>query len=1081
MTLWRRPRGLALMNARVVGPAGVIARSLRVAGGRVAGVGGRPMAGDVVVDLEGAFIYPGLINAHDHLELDNFPRLKWRERYDNVREWAAGFQPRFKTDPALIEAMAPALADRLLIGGLKNVLAGVTTVAHHNPLHAPLRRGDYPVRVVRHYGWSHSLLLDGDEAVAKACRRTPPGWPWIIHAAEGTDVEAAGELGRLDALGCLRANTVLVHGVGLTAAGRARLLETGGGLVWCPASNEFMLGATVKLGELRQAGRVALASNSRLSGSRDLLDELRCAAATGQASPAELFRMVTTDAAALLRLTSAGRQLWARRPALSGAPGAAGRRLAPACAPGAVARPVRDLAVGQPAGRTPGDGWREAGRLRCGAAAGMGRCADGGAAGDAGWARELAGKILRRPTATLGLRRAGPGAAGARGRMTAATAPMAHRLAGWRLDLAWVLPPAAAHGLGLALYINWADFAANPPFHFTDYATHYAAAEAVSHFLAGGHLWGYSPFFLAGFAEGTLVDLDNKGVELASYGLMRAGVPLPHAFNWVMLALLAAAPFAIYGAARLLGRPPASAGVAQWLMLAVWYSDGAVRWMWQGSILAFAAAALGGLLVAAAFWRWGAGIAYGARGRWAIGLTWFGLGPLLFWAHAEAFAVLAVAMGAGTLLFGRRWSPRGWLVLAGWAALVIAANWAWLAPDLRLLDTLGSTYDLQGGFDRLRQDIAAPYALLRLALLAAAALGLAGWRRSGAPWWRPAAVCLATWLVIVYGGAYLGLGALEPYRLILPALGLACLPAADWLVGAWRRSPRWGALGLLAVALAAAPPLYAARPQGLRQHDGTPADSLSGPQPGEQAVCRALAQLDLSAGRVLTDDWRLGAWLPACSGAQVIGGPSYLVWTQFNHANADQVSVAGQLVATMSPADLAAVLRQYNVHWVIVNTAFADWVNLADWDRQHPGLFAPAAQHGPFAILPVAEPSGWFIQGGHAAGGLQPHHHSRRVVRRRHHQIPLAAFAAHRAAAAHPAGGPGRRPHRLYCRGQWPHRRFRHRPVLRLGARRAGRPGPVWRCWARGWCCSLWPLPVNPAMGSPPITRRRGCCARASR
>jgi cytosine/adenosine deaminase-related metal-dependent hydrolase len=44
-----------------------------------------------------------------------------------------------------------------------------------------------------------------------------------------------------------------------------------------------------------------------LSGSRDLLHELQCAAATGQASPAELFRMLTTDAAALLRLPQAGR------------------------------------------------------------------------------------------------------------------------------------------------------------------------------------------------------------------------------------------------------------------------------------------------------------------------------------------------------------------------------------------------------------------------------------------------------------------------------------------------------------------------------------------------------------------------------------------------------------------------------------------------------------------------------------------------------------------------------------------------------------------------------------------------------
>jgi hypothetical protein len=95
----------------------------------------------------------------------------------------------------------------------------------------------------------------------------------------------------------------------------------------------------------------------------------------------------------------------------------------------------------------------------------------------------------------------------------------------------------------------------------------------------------------------------------------------------------------------------------------------------------------------------------------------------------------------------------------------------------------------------------------------------------------------------------------------------------------------------------------------------------------------------------------------------VIGGPSYLVWTKFNYANADQESVSGQLVATASPAELAAVLGQYNVHWVVVNTAFQNWVNLADWDRLHPGTFRPVATQGPFQIMAVAQPSSWFFQG----------------------------------------------------------------------------------------------------------------------
>ena len=300
--LFSRP--FSFVNAQVVGPDGVIASALRVERSRVAGFAPRPR--EAQFDVNGAFIYPGLGNAHDHLELNNFPRLKWRPRHANARDWIADFQPRFNTDPGLAGPMSAPLDDRLFVGGLKNLLSGVTTVCHHNPLYPSLRRANFPVRVIRRYGWSHSLAIDGDSA-AHAYRRTPKTWPWIIHAAEGTDAEAERELEQLERLGCLGSNTIIVHGVGLRLADRGKLVECGGGLVWCPSSNLFTLGATAEVRDLAGAGRVALGSDSRLSGERDLLHELKCAAQTGQVDAQALFRMTTSDAAALLRLPQAGR------------------------------------------------------------------------------------------------------------------------------------------------------------------------------------------------------------------------------------------------------------------------------------------------------------------------------------------------------------------------------------------------------------------------------------------------------------------------------------------------------------------------------------------------------------------------------------------------------------------------------------------------------------------------------------------------------------------------------------------------------------------------------------------------------
>lgn len=292
-------------NARIIDPLNDETRgTLRIVGKRIDGINNAPQRDDIRFDLDGALVLPGLLNAHDHLELNNFPRLKGRERYSNAREWAMELNARLDTEPEIVTARAVPLADRLLIGGLKNLLAGVTTVAHHNPFHAPLRK-NYPVRVVAQYGWSHSIYLSPD--FAQAYKRTPHDAPYMIHLAEGTDEDAKGELTQLDEAGALHDNTVLIHGVGLTEMQRAHAIAKHTALVWCPSSNFFLLGATASVTEFSYAHLLAIGSDSRLTGERDLLDELRAARETKQISGDALLRAVTCDAANILRVNDAGR------------------------------------------------------------------------------------------------------------------------------------------------------------------------------------------------------------------------------------------------------------------------------------------------------------------------------------------------------------------------------------------------------------------------------------------------------------------------------------------------------------------------------------------------------------------------------------------------------------------------------------------------------------------------------------------------------------------------------------------------------------------------------------------------------
>jgi cytosine/adenosine deaminase-related metal-dependent hydrolase len=312
------PRAISLVNARVA-VDGALAESIRFSS-RVLSIGESPRRSDVVLDAEGAFVLPGLVNAHDHLELNHYGRLKFRDSYQNASHWIGDMRPRLRKDSSIREGRSRSLKDRLLAGGLKNLLAGVTTVAHHNPFYRELRRG-FPIRVVRRYGWAHSFTLEGAPVgasgepgphIATAFAKTPRGAPFLIHLGEGHDRSAQTELERLAALACLRENTVLVHGVGLSPEDWSTVHRAGAGLVWCPASNRFLLGRTAPIGafferEPDSRSSVAIGTDSRLSGARDLLDELREARASANLEPADLMRMVTGNAAGLLRVPQAGR------------------------------------------------------------------------------------------------------------------------------------------------------------------------------------------------------------------------------------------------------------------------------------------------------------------------------------------------------------------------------------------------------------------------------------------------------------------------------------------------------------------------------------------------------------------------------------------------------------------------------------------------------------------------------------------------------------------------------------------------------------------------------------------------------
>ena len=279
--------------------------SIEIASGRITGIQNEALLAAKrstasYIDLSGFLVMPGLINAHDHLEFSLFPRMA-NPPYLNYIEWGTDIHNTFPTLIAKHRAVPKEL--RLWWGGIRNLLSGVTTVSHHNPLWAELQREDFPVRVIQNYGWGHSLALGGDLCAARAV--TPEEYPFIIHACEGTDKIARAELSGLDRLGLLNSYTVLVHGLAIDAAGVALIEQKRASLIVCPSSNSFLFEQVPDMSVLGNITNLALGNDSPLTAQGDLLDEVRFAIGACRISDHTAYRMVTEAPASILRLRDA--------------------------------------------------------------------------------------------------------------------------------------------------------------------------------------------------------------------------------------------------------------------------------------------------------------------------------------------------------------------------------------------------------------------------------------------------------------------------------------------------------------------------------------------------------------------------------------------------------------------------------------------------------------------------------------------------------------------------------------------------------------------------------------------------------
>ena len=249
---------------------------------------------DLVLRFPDSDVRPGLINAHDHLHRNHYGRLG-APPYPDAYAWARDIQRRHRE--TIARGRAVPRRDALLRGAWKNLFAGVTTVVHHDPWEPAFEDG-FPLRAV-------AIACADSLGMTPGLRGIAPGARYCLHLAEGVGRDAADEVRALHARGLLGPELIAVHGVGLDDDEVALFRRSGAALVWCPSSNLFLFGRTAPPRLLAEEIDVLLGSDSLLTGEGDLLDELRCARATGLLAGARLEAAVGDVAARRLGLAPA--------------------------------------------------------------------------------------------------------------------------------------------------------------------------------------------------------------------------------------------------------------------------------------------------------------------------------------------------------------------------------------------------------------------------------------------------------------------------------------------------------------------------------------------------------------------------------------------------------------------------------------------------------------------------------------------------------------------------------------------------------------------------------------------------------
>jgi len=270
-------------------------------------------SGTVKINLkEKSFIYPSLINTHDHLQGNYRPPVgpKKGTFYLTWLPW----DNDLKASDTFKERSNLSREDLYALSGYKCLFSGVTTVNDHFPHHFNSQiLPTLPIRAIEEYCLAHESssydLKWGDGVEIEHERAVKNNWPFITHLSEGFDDEAMHGIDALEKLNVLDEHCLLVHCIAFSDDDIKKTAKAKASVSWCGFSNMFMFNVTAKVRKMLKAGvNLTIGTDSSATGSANLLAEMKFDRELyrklyGEDLPAyKFFEMVTVNAAKAFRM-----------------------------------------------------------------------------------------------------------------------------------------------------------------------------------------------------------------------------------------------------------------------------------------------------------------------------------------------------------------------------------------------------------------------------------------------------------------------------------------------------------------------------------------------------------------------------------------------------------------------------------------------------------------------------------------------------------------------------------------------------------------------------------------------------------